>query len=148
VLLTFQELVSFWTPQESYLQGLADSEGTVLRGIARKSRVMLDKTGNFSACLPPSLFADGALGTPIFSRHPLRKVPFTMSSKAAFINGKQALAASLKSLSLVSSFFLVTYTHHVLQFNEIAIEGTLYTKASLAAAMAEEWNLQSSGMNQ
>jgi len=70
VLLTFQELVSFWTPQESYLQGLADSEGTVLRGIARKSRVMLDKTGNFSACLPPSLFADGALGTPIFSRHP------------------------------------------------------------------------------
>jgi len=35
-----------------------------------------------------------------------------------------------------------------LQFNEIAIEGTPYTKASLAAAMAEEWNLQSSGMNQ
>jgi len=64
-----------------------------------------------------------------------------MSSKAAFINGKQALAASLKSLSLVSSFFLVTYTHHVLQFNEIAIEGTPYTKASLAAAMAEEWNI-------
>jgi len=61
-----------------------------------------------------TLFADGALGTPIFTRHPLRKVPFTMSSKAAFINGKQALAASLKSLSLVSSFFLVTYTHHVL----------------------------------
>jgi hypothetical protein len=37
-----------------------------------------------------TLFADGALGTPIFNRQPLRKVPFSMSSKAAFINGKQA----------------------------------------------------------
>jgi hypothetical protein len=37
-----------------------------------------------------TLIADGALGTPIFNRHPLRKVPFSMSSKAAFINGKHA----------------------------------------------------------
>ena len=28
----------------------ADSEGTVLRGITRKSRAMVDKTENFSAC--------------------------------------------------------------------------------------------------
>jgi hypothetical protein len=54
-----------------------------------------------------TLFADGELGTPIFSRQPLRKVPFSMSAKAACINGKHNPAASLKSLSLVSPFFLV-----------------------------------------
>jgi hypothetical protein len=78
------------------------------------------------------LFANGELGTPIFSRHPLRKVPFSMSAKAACINGKHNPAASLKSLSLVSSFF---------QFSEMAIEGTPHIKASLAAATAEEWNI-------
>jgi len=31
----------------------ADSEDTVLRGIARKSRAIVESTGYFSACLPP-----------------------------------------------------------------------------------------------
>jgi hypothetical protein len=61
-----------------------------------------------------TLFADGELGTPIFSRHPLRNVPFSMSDKAAFINVKHTCAASLKSLSLLPSFFLVTCMDGVL----------------------------------
>lgn len=61
-----------------------------------------------------TLFADGELGTPIFSRHPVGNVPFSMSAKEEFINGKHTCAASLKSVSLLSSFFLVTYNHGVL----------------------------------
>jgi hypothetical protein len=61
-----------------------------------------------------TLFADGELGTPILSKHWLRKDPFSMSDKAAFINGKHTSAASLKSLSLLPSFFLNTYMDGVL----------------------------------
>ena len=54
---------------------------------------------------------NGELGIPIFSRHPLTKIPFSMSVKSTFIHDKQVWAASLKSPSLLSSCFLATYTH-------------------------------------
>jgi hypothetical protein len=67
-----------------------------------------------------TLFVVGELGTPMFSKQPLRKVPFSTPSKAACINGRQTSAASLKSLSLLSSFFLLAHIQHKLLPNVIA----------------------------
>ena len=67
-----------------------------------------------------SLFEVGELGTPMFSKQPLRKVPFSTPSKAACINGRQTSAASLKSLFLLSSFFLLAHIQHKLLPNVIA----------------------------
>ena len=53
-----------------------------------------------------TLFVKGEAGISIFSKQLLGKTPFSISLIAAFINGKQTVTASLKSLSWLSSFFL------------------------------------------
>lgn len=53
-----------------------------------------------------TLFVRGDFGISTCSKQHLGKIPFSISLRAAFINGKQTPTASLKSLSWLSSFFL------------------------------------------
>lgn len=57
--------------------------------------------------LEETLLADGLVGISMLSRQLLGKMPLLMSLSVALISGKQASAASLKSVSLLSSFFLI-----------------------------------------
>jgi hypothetical protein len=62
-----------------------------------------------------TLFVEEQLGISTFSKQLLGKVPFSISLRAACINGKETLTASFKSLSQLTSFFLKeTSTYNLL----------------------------------
>ena len=103
-----------------------------------------------------TLFVDGDAGISIFREQLCGKTPFSISLMAAFITGKQTATASLKSLSWLSSFFLLKITTlksylktrrranrkkrktSTNQFSDIDRDGTPQINASLAPATTPE----------
>lgn len=112
-----------------------------------------------------TLFVKGDVGISTSREQLLGKIPLLMSLIAACIKGKHTATASLKSPSLLSSFFLpwngqkinTSYDqmlrtcnymqkhkniqYSIYQFSDIDKDGNPQIKASLAPATTPEWNL-------